>query len=76
MNTLPHGKTRKTDYRDGELLEITETTFHDYPIGTIVRVINSDWHQYHVVNVNADGSRASDCRFWWVKENQIKIKQP
>ncbi len=65
--------TRKTDYKDGQHLEITETTFHDYPLGTIVKVINSDWHSYHVVNITNNNS---EKRWWWVNEDQVKpVKQ-
>lgn len=63
---LPLHKTRKTNYKDGQLLEIIETTFHDYPLGTVVKVLSSDWHSYHVFN--NEGTR----RYWWVKENQVK----
>lgn len=62
-------QTRKTNYIDGQLLEIIETTFHDYPMGTIVKVFHSDWHAYHVVNVTQE---IADKRFWWVNENQVK----
>lgn len=62
-------QTRKTDYQNGQLLEIVKTTFHDYPLGTIVKVINTDWHSYHVVNVTR---KATEKRFWWVDENQVK----
>lgn len=60
---------KKTDYQPGQLLEIIETTFHDYPKGTIVKVLNSYNYSYHVVNVS---DNAWDKRWWWVNETQVK----
>lgn len=59
-------KTRKTDYPTGTLLEIIETTFHGYKMGQIVKVLNADWHSYHVHAI--DGQR----EWRWVNENQVK----
>lgn len=59
-------RTRKTDFKPGQLLKIVEATFHDYSVETIVKVINSDWHSYHVVNISGS------MRFWWVNENQVR----
>lgn len=72
----PKQQTRKTDYQKGELLEIVETTFHDYPLGTTVMVLNADWHSYHVVNVNPNGTSFpyAETRYWWVNENQVTPK--
>lgn len=58
--------TRETDYDIDTILEITDEVFHDYKIGTKVKVINKDLNSYHVVNIEGEK------RFWWVNEWQVK----
>jgi hypothetical protein len=62
-------KKRETDYALNQIVEIVDTTFHDYPVGTKVKIVNKDLYQYHVVNIT---NLSTDKRWWWVKENQIK----
>ena len=63
-------KKKITDYDPETLLRIIEDTFHDYPIGTKVKVLISDLFSYHVVNVT---DNVYEKRFWWVKENQVEL---
>jgi hypothetical protein len=60
---------RLTNYPKDTILEIVETTFHDYPLGTKVKVVGWDWFSYQVVNIT---DIRKDKRWWWVNENQVK----
>ena len=61
---------KKTIYNDDTILIIINDNFHDYPIGTKVKVLNSDDSSYHVVNIT-NGEK----RWWWVKHNQVKEEE-
>lgn len=58
-------KTRKTNYNDGTLLKLIDNDFNSWEIRVTVKVVGSDWHQYHVKNM-----RTGD--HIWLYEKQVE----
>lgn len=57
--------TRKTNYKNGQLLRLVDNGFNHWEVGSIVTVRNSDNHQYHVRS-NDTGNHV------WVYEHQVQ----